>query len=962
MRIRILSVALLAVVALLNSCSREAPTGPESAQLTDRSAAAHLPVRISEIHYDNTGTDAGEAIEVSAPAGTDLTGWTLVLYNGSNGLSYTPLQTITGVVPATCGERGVVSFTYPVNGIQNGSPDGIALVNAAGTVVEFLSYEGVMTALNGPANGMTSTDILVSENGTEALGLSLQRNADDTWDAPAASTFGACNDGTTNEEPVVIDRVDITPPSATVAVGASVLLTASAFDAADAPVAGATFVWVSRSEAIATVNAGGSVTGVAAGTAYVVATAPNGVRDSALVTVEAPSGLSAVRFSEIHYDNTGADANEAIEVEGPAGTNIDGWSIVLYNQTGGVLYSTRELTGTFADQCSGRGTIYITYPADGIQNGGSDGFALIDAAGAVVEFLSYEGTLTATNGPAIGLTSTDIGVFEPSTTPIGLSLQRRPNGTWATASAATFGVCFGQTPVPPSSSIAFSGRTPSDPALPVGFEDQLFATLRDGAGTTVPTTFTWTSVTPDVASIDANGVMRALAAGTAVIRATASEGTTATYSLPTRIATASLTAVYADHAEFGEPTDGDASNDILVRRAQFISSYNPTKGTPNWVAYNLEATHFGGEDRCDCFTFDPELAASYTPYTTADYTGAGAIAGYGIDRGHLARSFDRTGGSLDNAHTFYFSNIIPQAADNNQGPWASMENHLGDLARFSDRELFIVAGVAGNKGTVKNEGRIVIPTAVWKVALILPRNAGLANVDSWDDVEVIAAIMPNDAGIRNVDWNTYRTTIDAVEALSGYDLFALLRDDVEIAVESGTRPPEAALDGPYAAYAGDPVAMSGAGSTDADGDALTYAWSFGDGATAGGASTSHTYATAGSFTVRLIVTDVLGLADTVTTTTTITTIPPRVGVDRALGFIESLAASGALSRGNANSLTSKLEAARRQIEAGNLTPVAGQLGAVLNELKAMVSTGRLTEAQAAPTVEIVQRVLDIIGG
>ena len=44
------------------------------------------------------------------------------------------------------------------------------LVNASGTVVQFLSYEGVMTATNGPAAGMTSVDIGVSEAGTEAVG------------------------------------------------------------------------------------------------------------------------------------------------------------------------------------------------------------------------------------------------------------------------------------------------------------------------------------------------------------------------------------------------------------------------------------------------------------------------------------------------------------------------------------------------------------------------------------------------------------------------------------------------------------------------------------------------------------------------------------------------------------------------------------------------------------------------
>ena len=49
-------------------------------------AAAQTTVFINEIHYDNVGTDAGEAIEIAGPAGTDLTGWSVVLYNGSNGL------------------------------------------------------------------------------------------------------------------------------------------------------------------------------------------------------------------------------------------------------------------------------------------------------------------------------------------------------------------------------------------------------------------------------------------------------------------------------------------------------------------------------------------------------------------------------------------------------------------------------------------------------------------------------------------------------------------------------------------------------------------------------------------------------------------------------------------------------------------------------------------------------------
>jgi PKD repeat protein len=66
--------------------------------------------------------------------------------------------------------------------------------------------------------------------------------------------------------------------------------------------------------------------------------------------------------------------------------------------------------------------------------------------------------------------------------------------------------------------------------------------------------------------------------------------------------------------------------------------------------------------------------------------------------------------------------------------------------------------------------------------------------------------------------------------------------------------------------------MSGAGSTDPDGDDLTYAWDFGDGSTGTGVTTSHTYTTGGTFTVSLTVTDngSPALSNTATTTAVIT--------------------------------------------------------------------------------------------
>jgi len=426
-------------------------------------------------------------------------------------------------------------------------------------------------------------------------------------------------------------------------------------------------------------------------------------------------------------------------------------------------------------------------------------------------------------------------------------------------------------------------------------------------------------------------VFTALAEGTAILRATANEGTTRTISLPARVAVASTTAQYAGNAEFGEPADADASDDFIVRHEQYTASFNSTRGTPNWVSYDLEATHFGPEDRCDCFTFDPALPASFTHYTTADYTGAGAFHGYGIDRGHLARSFDRTTASLDNARTFYFTNIVPQAADLNQGPWALLENYLGDLARFSNQEVYIVAGVAGNKGTIKNEGKITIPEFTWKVALVLPRDHGLADVHSYQDVEAIAVIMPNKPGIRDSSWQTYTTTVDAVEALSGYDLLALLPDPIEIAVESNTRPPTAVADGPYESLPNLSVAMSGTGSSDPDGDALSYAWAFGDGANADGSTVSHVYANAGSFTVRLIVTDIRGLSDTAFTTAVVAT--PQQGIAEAESELRQLVATGALSVSDGKWHDNKLANAVKLLDQATITAAVNQLEEVLRKLE-----------------------------
>lgn len=164
-------------------------------------------VFVNEFHYDNESTDVGEFIEIAGPAGTDLTGWSIVLYNGadSSAAAVYPANVayaLSGTIPDQQGGYGTVVVDFPENGLQNGANDGFALVNGS-TVVQLLAYEGAFTASNGPAAGLTASNLPVSQASSEPSGSSLQLTGtgteygDFTWTKTEANTKGEPNAGQT---------------------------------------------------------------------------------------------------------------------------------------------------------------------------------------------------------------------------------------------------------------------------------------------------------------------------------------------------------------------------------------------------------------------------------------------------------------------------------------------------------------------------------------------------------------------------------------------------------------------------------------------------------------------------------------------------------------------------------------------------------------------------------------------
>lgn len=113
-------------------------------------------------------------------------------------------------------------------------------------------------------------------------------------------------------------------------------------------------------------------------------------------------------ISEI--DTRGGIGNEFVEVAVPTGTDMSGFTLYIYDEFGSVLsgpYGMGPLENTIGTQ-----DIYVLDNASvglpGIR--GEDGVALVDDTGSVVQFISFEGrVVSASDGPAAGMSSTDIG-------------------------------------------------------------------------------------------------------------------------------------------------------------------------------------------------------------------------------------------------------------------------------------------------------------------------------------------------------------------------------------------------------------------------------------------------------------------------------------------------------------------------------------------------------------------------
>ncbi|MGI4823654.1 MAG: DNA/RNA non-specific endonuclease [Janthinobacterium lividum] len=249
-----------------------------------------------------------------------------------------------------------------------------------------------------------------------------------------------------------------------------------------------------------------------------------------------------------------------------------------------------------------------------------------------------------------------------------------------------------------------------------------------------------------------------------------------------------VTAAYPDNDNLtmGNPSGATADinfpdNYLLYRKGIHAIGYNRHDAKPNWVSWHLDIANRGTAARQDDFRPDSMLPVGWYRVTATDYSGSG------FDRGHNCPSADRTSSVRANSLTFLMSNMMPQAPNNNQKTWADLENYTRTF--LPGYEAYVIAGSYGVGGTgsagymtVVPSGKVVVPKRTWKVIVLLPvGDNDLLRVNA--STRIIAVDMPNDNSL-STSWGSYRTSVDAIENATGYDILSALPPAVQAIVEA----------------------------------------------------------------------------------------------------------------------------------------------------------------------------------
>lgn len=228
--------------------------------------------------------------------------------------------------------------------------------------------------------------------------------------------------------------------------------------------------------------------------------------------------------------------------------------------------------------------------------------------------------------------------------------------------------------------------------------------------------------------------------------------------------------LHSEHWIHGVPLGTPETNDLIIRDIYALSS-NDARKFADWVGYRLTVYDVDGPSLERDWAEDPWLDPDET-LEEDDYDGAHGELG--TNRGHQAplASFR---GTLQGDQANYLSNITPQKAALNQGPWGALEDAVRALAR--EDTVWVLTGPLyedSMPSLPRADEDHAIPSGYWKIVALQSEPAP----------EVAGFILGQDLG-HSDDYCDYQATVREIETRTGLDVFWKLEDEAEEDLETG---------------------------------------------------------------------------------------------------------------------------------------------------------------------------------
>ena len=600
------TVATVTTSGLVSAVAPGAVTISATEVSTGRTASTAIVVvprvATATITPANPSFFQGQGLQLTASffeaGGTPLTGRPVLWQSSSPDIAVVGRSSglVTGMAPGTATVVAIDSLSgYAANTtVTVVAPVATLVVSPPATTLAIAAAQQ-FTASAFDANGGPLTGRPVTWSSSNASVATVSTLGLVTAVAPGTATITAAVEGktaagTVTVSPPPVVSVQLAPATASLVVSAVQQFTASALGADGAILPGRPVTWSSTNVAVATVSSGGLVTGITQGTATIVATIEGKTATAPVVVTAPPVNTVAVSPTTASVI-TGATQQFTATLRDAAGVLLPGREVTW--STSGPAIATISSEGLLTAVAAG--SVTITATSEG--RSGTASVTVTNPPVATVtvspvsasmlpgEQLSFSARAVDAAGNVLTGRPVTWSAANPAVATISTAGRVTAVGAGTTAVTATVEGKTGSAAVTVNAPVTSVTVSPTSASLLVGAVQQLSATSRDSAGNVLQRRpVAWSSSSPAVAAVSAQGLVSGVAPGSATVTATV-EGRSATAQVT--VALASVSTVSLDPSSgfmpisVGVPLEvtlRDVNGNVLTGRSVTWSSSDPQRG------------------------------------------------------------------------------------------------------------------------------------------------------------------------------------------------------------------------------------------------------------------------------------------------------------------------------------------------------------------------------------------------